>query len=113
MNKEEVLEKSRRENRGMDERERDALARAGRVASGVGGAVCAVVLVLEAILSGQISYAVWAVYLAMTGTTLLVKFLLLRKKHELVFGVIELMLAAAFLTFYVLQLTGVVAWMTN
>ena len=113
MNKEEILERSRQENKNMDERERDALARAGRVASGVGGLVCGVVLILEAIFAGQVGYAVWAVYLSITGTTLLVKFFRLRRVHELIFGLIELVLAAAFLVFYVLQLTGVVTWMTN
>ncbi|MBP5618233.1 MAG: hypothetical protein J6X61_03685 [Clostridia bacterium] len=113
MNKDEILERSRRENKNMDERERDALARAGRVASGVGGLVCGVILILEAIFAGQISYAIWAVYLSITGTTLLYKFLRLRRKHELIFGLIELALAAVFLVFYILQLTGVVTWMTN
>ena len=106
MNKDEILEKSRQENRGMDERERDALARAGRVASAVGGLVCALILVLEVILIGQVSYSIWAIYLSITGTTLLVKFLRLRRKHELVFGLLELALAAAFLALHILRLVG-------
>ena len=113
MNKDEILERSRRENRGMDERERDALVRAGRAAGGVGGAVCSVVLILEAIFAERISFAVCAVYLSITGTSLLVKFLRLRRVHELIFGLLELALAATFLVIYILQLTGVVTWMTN
>ena len=113
MNKDEILERSRRENKNMDERERDALAHAGRTASAVGGMLCAVLVVLEAILAERMNLAIWAVYLSVTGTTLLVKFLRLRRKHELIFGVIQLALAAVFAVAYVLQLAGVVLWMTN
>ena len=83
MNKDEILEKSRKENEAQDERERLTLAQAGRIATAVGGCVCAVIILLDAVLSDAPSFAAWAVYLSMTGTTLLVKFLKLRKKHEL------------------------------
>ena len=40
MDKEKILEMSRAENKNQDERERAAMARAGQVASAVGGIVC-------------------------------------------------------------------------
>jgi hypothetical protein len=40
MNKNEILDKSRKENKKLDEMERDALYRAGYMASVVGGLLC-------------------------------------------------------------------------
>ena len=104
MTKEEILEKSRQENKKHDEMERDALARAGKLACAVGGLVCMAIIVLEAIFSDRVSMSTWAVYLSMTGTMLLMKYLRLKKKHELVFGVLELALAAVFFVMFVIGL---------
>ena len=109
MNREEILAKSRKENKGNDERELAALARAGQVASAAGGFVCVAILILEAILSdynSRVVYAIWAVYLTITGTTLLAKYIKLKKKHELICGLIELIIAAAFLIMYIIRLVG-------
>ena len=106
MDREEILEKSRLENRRRDEMERDALAKAGQRACAVGGIVCAVVIVLEAIFADAFNMSVWAVYLSMTGTMLLMKYIRLRKRHELIFGAAQLILAAAFLVMYIIRLVG-------
>jgi hypothetical protein len=106
MEKNDILEKSRRENRNMDERERDALAKAGQRAFGVGGMVCAFIIIFEAIVSDFASYSTWAVYLSMTGTVFLVKYSILSKKHELVFGLLQLALAIIFIAIYVKRMVG-------
>jgi len=103
MNREEILEKSRQENKNQDEMERDALAKAGQRACAVGGIVCALIIIFEALFVGQVNMSTWAVYLSMTGTMLLVKYTKLKKKHELVFGLMQLALALAFLVMYVIQ----------
>ena len=105
MTREEILEKSRIENRNHDEMERDALARAGQRACAVGGLVCAAIIILEAIFTEHVNLGTWAVYLSITGTMLLVKYLYLKKRHELIFGMIQIGLAIAFLVSYILQLT--------
>lgn len=107
MDRDEILEKARNEHKGPDERERFALARAGQVACAVGGMVCGVLILLEGFLARQVTFSTWAVYLSITGTMLLVKFLHLRRKHELVFGLLQLGLAAVFLVLHILRLVGV------
>lgn len=97
MNKEEVLAKSRAENAGTDEREKAAIAYGNKVACIVGGLVCAVLIIYNALVSGKQSFGTWAVYLAITGTTLFVKYLKLGRKHELIFGLLQLALALTFL----------------
>ena len=104
MNREEILKRSRRENAKHDEMERDTLARAGQAACAAGGMVCAVIIVLEAICADRVSAGTWAVYLSMTGTMLLVKYLRLRKRLELIFGAAQLVLAAVFFVMTVLRL---------
>ena len=105
MDREEILARSREENKKQDEMERDALAKAGQRACAVGGIVCALIILLEAVFSDHVSMSVWAVYLSMTGTMLLVKYLRLKKKHELIFGAVELALAAVFFVMFVIGLT--------
>lgn len=97
MDKEEILAKSRAENAGTDEREKAAIAHGNKVACVVGGVVCAVIIIYDAFVGGGQNFAAWAVYLSITGTTLLVKYLKLKRGHELVFGLVQLVLAAAFL----------------
>lgn len=104
MDKQEILQKSREENKGLDERERDALAQAGKISCAVGGVVCFVIILLEAGFTDFTNCSTWAVYLTMTGTSLVVKYVKLRQKHELVFGVLQLALAAVFLAMHLFRL---------
>ena len=109
MNREEILAKSRKENKGNDERELAAQARAGQIASAVGVLICAVILVTEGVFSdynSRVVSAIWAVYLTITGTTLLVKCIKLKKRHEMFFGVLQLIAAAMFFTMYIIRLVG-------
>jgi hypothetical protein len=106
MDRNDILERSRKENRKMDEREKDALAKAGQRATAVGGVICAFVILFEAIFSDIVSFSTWAVYLSMTGTALLVKYSILRKKHELIFGLLQVILAAIFMVMYMKRMVG-------
>ncbi|MCR5653538.1 MAG: DUF6442 family protein [Ruminococcus sp.] len=103
MNKEEILAKSREENKNQDEREKLAIAKASQNALAVGGILCALMLIFNAIFCKTFNYAVWGIYLAITGSSLLFKFVYLKKKHELIFGLIEIGLAIMFIVFYVVN----------
>ena len=104
MDKEEILEKSRSENKDRDEMEHDVFAKAGQKACAVGGMLCAVIIILEAVFSDTVNVSTWAVYLSMSGTMLMYKYIRLRKKHELIFGGIQLALAAVFFCVYAVNL---------
>lgn len=97
MKKEEILASSRAENAGTDERERAAIAEGNKIASLVGGLVCAALIIYHAFVSETPSFGAWAVYLSITGTTLFVKYLKLGRKHELIFGLLQIILALIFL----------------
>ena len=104
MSKEEILAKSREENKKRDEMEQAVFVKAGQQACAVGGIVCMVIIILEAIFAKEVNTSIWAVYLSITGTMLLMKYRGLRKKHELIFGLIQLGLAVCFLVMYIIKL---------
>ena len=107
MTRDEILEKSRSENRKMDEREAQVYNEAGKKACGVGGLLCAAIILLNTLLdryNSPATFAAWAVYLAITGTMLLVKYTHLKKRHELIAGALQLVLTAGFLAAYVVSL---------
>ena len=106
MNREEILQRSRNENSNMDEWEQRIVTRAGFWATFVGGLMCSLVIILNIFLGDGVSFSTWAVYLSLTGTMLLVKYPALKKKHELVFGVLKLALAAVFMVMYIVRLVG-------
>lgn len=104
MNKNEILEKSRKENQGTDLVEREAIMSASQKAVAVGGLLCMVLSFTDIFFLGKtFNYTLWGVYLSMTGTTLLVKYFHLRKIHELIFGILEIILAVGFITLYFLR----------
>ena len=65
MDREEILRRSKLENAGQDEFEKTVEAEAGKMAAAVGGIVCTLLILLEAILSGNISLTPWIIYQAM------------------------------------------------
>lgn len=100
MNKNEILEKSRQENQGTDLVEKEAMNSASQKAVAFGGILCMLLSFSNVLLGGTFNYALWGVYLTMTGTTLLVKYYHLRKTHELIFGILEIALAVAFVVIH-------------
>ncbi len=106
MNKEEILAKSRKENKNQDEYEKYVLSRAGHIAMAVGGVLCMLIILFEAIFTDSPALTPWAIYLTMTGTTLLIKYHYLRKKHDLVFGLLQLAFATAMLILHIIKIMG-------
>ena len=47
MNKDEILEKSRQENKHKDEMEKEVFLKAGQISCAVGSIICAIIIVLE------------------------------------------------------------------
>ena len=78
MNKEEILAKSRAENKGTDEREKLVLIKAGQIAFTVGGVMCMLIALFNSILSivdqggtrfdPKLNTMLWSIYLSMLGS---------------------------------------------
>ena len=83
MDKSEILEKSRRENRGQDVAGLEAYLSAAKTAWGVMVCLAAAVCVTEAVLLGRACYELLFVICAGSATVFACKYQKLRAKHEL------------------------------
>ena len=101
MDKDEILAKSREENKDRDFVEAEVLAKANGIALGVGMLVCALLSVLHAIFRDGPDYSAWTVLWAAYATVCLYKYAKLRRRHELFFG---LLYAGFSLFFFVIYL---------
>ncbi|WP_343208303.1 DUF6442 family protein [Anaerolentibacter hominis] len=104
MNKEEILEKSRQENKNQDIFEKDAIIRAGGVATKAGLLLCCLIAVLEVCLTGSVSFGTWTIYFGILCTTFFTKYHILHRRHELMVAVLYLMFGLCFLSLYIIRL---------
>ena len=104
MNKEEILERSRRENEKLDERERDALAASGRMAFLVGGIICVLIIALEWNFRRRMPTEIWAVYASMYGTNERIQYFRLRKISHLIIALLQLAMAVFFFGIFFMSL---------
>ena len=99
MNKDEVLKMSREENEGRhDEREIIAFGTASRVGMLVGALVCVLLIFASELLFHipAIGLVGWLVYFAMQGSSNIALFKNLKNRRNLIWGIIEIALAAVF-----------------
>lgn len=99
MNKDEILEKSRNENKNQDIYEKDVLIKAGNI-GGISGAVIGVIMYcVQIFLGGGPNYALGAMIFGTYAAVFMVKAVKLKRKREIVVAVMyslaTLMLAAA------------------
>lgn len=91
MDREEILEKSREENRGGDEREAQITAKAWQIGATVGIIVCGLIMIVFGIASdGGMEYIAdnLMIYFAMIATTYTVKAAKLKAKGDIVSAVL-------------------------
>ncbi len=116
MNKDEILAKSREENKGRtDEMELSVIAGGGKAAYFVGMAVCVAILLLNGALrifespnyNPALTFAVWGVWFSMQGAMMMYKYVKIKKKHELALSIFYIAFALIVLTMMTLVLFGV------
>ena len=108
MDRDEILKKSREENKDRDFVEEAALFRANTVSLGVGMLVCGLLSVLSAVFQdGSPNYSVWTVMWATQASIFLFKYHKLRKRHELVLGLFYGALSVFFFVLYLHRELGV------
>lgn len=105
MDREEILAKSKRENRGQDIADLET-SKAG-LRTGYIVIICALcaVAVAEALVYERMNCGIFFAVMAGSGSVFLYKYLKLRKTHELVMTVVYAAAAAGFLIAWIVQLT--------
>ena len=100
MDRHEILKRSREENKDQDLVDLEVLHRANNIALSVSMLICALISVLHAVFRDSPDYAVWIVQFGMLSTVMLVKFAKLRRRHELLLGLLYLAFCVTFFVFY-------------
>ena len=107
MQKEEILEISRKEHQNRDLAELDATVQAGSLAARIGAGMCCLVSVLFVRAVHMMPLGPWVIYFSIIATHALVKYAKLRRKTDLILSLVYLAMFLLFLVFFVLRLVEV------
>ena len=107
LTKDEILARSRKENKRGDERSENAMLKAGYLAMFVGGLVCTVVYFLFQLILGELHPELIFVYSVMWAVFMWVQYYYLRRKMHLGSAIGFTIASAGFLIFLILQLIGI------
>ena len=104
MNKEEVLAKSRAENKNKDIYEQEVLKQAGTCAVIVTALLAAIFFAVQSFVGGGTNWGLWALVFSASMTTFWVKFIKLRRIHELLLAIAYTVLVAVASGFHIYNL---------
>lgn len=96
MNRDEILEKSRKENRAGDEREIQLFANSSKIGMAVGGILSAIIVAFSRVINDPLlGLSAWAVYFSMFGSRRLYQFVKTKEKTRLLQAIIGVAFALA------------------
>ena len=107
MNKEKILESSRKENKNRDLVELEVAAQAGHIAGRVGAAVCVLLSLVFRLLMDSYLLSPWVIYFSIISTHAIVKYAKLSRRTDLILSLVYLAMFFLFLVFFVLRLVEV------
>lgn len=88
MNKAEILEKSREENRNGDEREEKIKLRSYATSAAIGALLCMVFVFIENIIFDRNTTLIWVIYCGMMFSKNILDAIKLKKKFDIVLSVL-------------------------
>ncbi len=83
MDREEILERSRKENRNKDLAELDAQVKAGNIAGRVGACVCLLTSAIFVWAMDMVPMTPWIICFSIIGTNYLVRYVKMKRKTDL------------------------------
>lgn len=104
MTREEILEKSRAENRDQDIYEKEVLKVAGNAGAMAAVILATVFFVLQIFTGGGINCALYAIVFIIWAMTFTVKAIRLRRRHEIMIAILHWCFAIALSTAHIYQL---------
>lgn len=105
MNRNEILEKSRKENRNKDIYELEIIKQAGSISSLTAALLCAILFIAEILLGRGINYGLWSIFLAAEAATFTYKAVKLKKKHEILVAVLYCLMVVLLVFAHIYNLT--------
>ena len=109
MDKEEILEKSRKENKNRDIYEKDVIIQGNRYACIAAAVFATVFFVIQILIGGGMNYGLYAVVFSMPAAGSWFKFYKLRKKWDLLFAVCYTVATLLFSAVYLYELISMSA----
>lgn len=106
MNREEILERSRKEHKNRDFAELDVTFQAGNLAGRVGACVCCLISLLAYRMAHILLLSPWIIYFSILGSHYLVKYTKLKRTSDLSLTVLYLLMCLLAFFFFVLRLIG-------
>lgn len=107
MNKDQILAISRKENQNRDLAELEVTAQAGSMAARVGATVCVLISVVFHRFTHTMPCSPWIIYFSILSTTYFVRYHVLRRKSDVSFAILYLIMCLIALFFLVLRLMEV------
>ncbi len=108
MNRDEILELSRRENQNKDFAELEVAAKAGSIASRVGACVCCIISLIVHAIADMGLYSPWIIYFSILGSHYAVKYKAVRRSTDLYLCVVYFAMCVLAIVFFALRLVEVV-----
>lgn len=107
MDRDEILEKSRKENKDRDFVGLEAKVKGIQIAVKVGLLMCCLMTCLRIALTGIVDYSAWPVYFSILATISFVEYYKLHRWYDLFVGILYLTACAAFLVLFLRNPLGV------
>ena len=104
MNRDEILEKSRKENKNRDYAELEVAYQAGNMAWRVGATVCCVISVISYWIINVMLLSPWIIYFSMLGTNYLVQYIKVKRKTDLFLVVVHYTMGSLAFVFFIIRL---------
>lgn len=103
MDREEILAKSRNENQKMDEREREVIGQAGKIAAMVGAIICMLIYGIDYTFAEEYNSSCWIIYGSIMFVMNLAKYIKLKRKNELALTIVFGLITIANLVIYIMS----------
>lgn len=107
MDKNKILEQSRKQNKSRDPFEQEVIAKGSALAYSVGLLICTMFFMLETLINHHQNYSLMAIWISMEATLYIFKYVKLRKKADLTFAIIFTVCSLCFIVHHILYLAGI------
>ena len=104
MNRDDILAKSRAENQGSDEYEKQILEKAGKLAAQVGLVACCIIAAVSVAVTHRVNNACWVIYFSIHATLFWTKWRHLKVRHELLLAVVSTVVGLLFLGLFIKEI---------
>lgn len=107
MSREDILRKSRQENKNKDLADLEVSAQAGHIAGRVGAMVCCLLSLLSSVIADEVLLSPWIIYFSILSSHYLVKYLKIKRSTDLYLTIVYFIMCALMLIFFIKRLIEV------